>query len=286
MNSPSSVKSYNNKSFWYWCRSLYQRMQSVFSVSLPSTWRGDIEDFFFWCLFKYGYVCISRNDKYGEFFQPCTISGIDFYYQPTKAIISNPAYSSELEIGTDCEILKLTPDFYGVFDIIEYYAERLSLLDNSINTGLVNSKFAFMYMAKNKAAGQALKKCLDKINSGEPAVIWDQKVTNDPNDKDAPFQELTRDHLKESYLTTDQLSDASTILSAFDAEIGIPSLPYQKKERLVTSEANMRGFDAKARSKTWIKCLNSSLDNIRKLYPDINLSFSLAYDEGVNDVER
>lgn len=288
LNSPSSVKSYNNKSFWFWCRALFQRMQSTIKMDLPEEWSGDIEDFFKWCLFSFGFVIISENDEFGRFFQPGTLSGYDFYYQPKRAIISNPMYNAELEIGKDCEILKLTPDYYGCFDIIEYYAEKLSTLDNAINMSLINNKYAFLWGAKNKAAGQALKKMLDLVNDGEPAVIWDMKLSNDPNDKELPFQELRRDNLKESYITTDQLADFQTILNNFDSEIGIPSLPYHKKERLVTEEATIRRMDATARSVTWINTLKASLKTVKKLYPDIRLSFELRYDpetaaEGVTE---
>lgn len=279
LHSPSAVKSYNNRSFWFWCRSLYQRMASIYEIELPESWRGDVKDFFTWCLFRYGFLIITRNEKFGLFFQPGTLSGFDLYYQPVRAIISNPLYNAELDIGKNCELLKLTPDYLTTFDIVEYYAEKLSQLDNSINMGLVNSKFAFMYAAKNKAAGQALKKMLDQINKGEPAVITDLKVLNDPNDKDLPFQEIRRDHLKDSYLTTDQLMDMQTIINSFDAEIGIPTVPYQKKERLVTDEANMRNLDAKARCVTWYETLQSSLDNVKKLYPDADISIEYRYEQ-------
>ena len=277
-HSPAAIKAYNNRSFWFWCRALFQRMTSVIEMELPDAWRGSVEDLFRWCLFQFGYVCISENDKYGLFFQPCTLSGYDFYYQPTRAIISNPAYSAELLIGEECEILKLTPDYFGCFDIVEYYAEKLSTLDNAINMSLINNKFAFLWGAKNKAAGQALKKMMDLVNKGEPAVIWDMKLINDPADKEPPFQELRRDHLKDSYLTTDQLADMQTILNNFDAEIGIPSVPYHKKERLVTDEANLRKMDATARAVTWITTLKSSLDVVKAHYPAAaGMSFDLRY---------
>ena len=54
----------------------------------------------------------------------------------------------------------------------------------------------------------------------------------------------------------------STLLNMFDSEIGIPSLPYQKKERLVTSEAESRVIDATSRATVWNTCLNESFDII------------------------
>ena len=277
--NPSMVKSFNNQTFAFWERALFQRAQSVLDFEVPAEWDGKVKDFFLYCLFKYGFLIISKNDEFGQFFQPGTLSGFDFYYQPRIAIIANPLLSAELEIGTECELLKLTPDYMGVWDIIWYYAEKLSVLDNAINISLVNNKFAFFLGARNKTASNALKKMLDLINKGEPAVVYDMKLSNDPTDKEMPFQQWQRDNLKNSYLTTDQLADFQTLLNNFDAEVGIPSIPYQKKERMVTDEATMRTFDAKARSLTWFNTLTTSIDDIKKIYPDITLSVKLHYDE-------
>lgn len=281
--NPSMVKSYNNRTFAYWERSLFQRACSVLEFDLPDDWQGSIRDFFFYCLYKYGFLAISRNDEYGTFFQPCTLKGINFYYQPTNVLINNPAYEADLEIGKECELLKLTPDYMGIWDIITYYAEKLSVLDNAINMSLINNKFAFLLGARNKAAGEALKKMLDKINKGEPAVIYDMKLLNDPTDKDVPFQEWRRDDLKSSYLTTDQLKDFQTILNNFDTEIGIPTIPYEKKERMVTSEAESKVIDSVARCIIWFDTLQSSIDKIKDLYPDIKLDVNLRWEEVYNN---
>ena len=279
--NPSSVKSFNNKTFAFWERALFQRATSVIEATLPDDWDGTIKDFFYYCLFKFGFVCIFDKAEYGKTFQPAQLRGYDWYYQPTNALIANPALtgSLDLKIGTECEILKLTPDFMGVWDIISYYAEKLSTLDNAINMSLINNKFAFILGARNKVAGQALKKMLDKINKGEPAVIYDMKLCNDQTDKTEPFQVWERKgSLKESYLTTDQLQDFQTILNNFDCEVGIPTIPYQKKERMVTDEAKSRQMDAQSRSTIWLECLQSSAARVNRLYPDINLSFKLRYD--------
>lgn len=289
--NPSPVKAYNNRTFGYWVRALFQRAVSVIEFDLPDTWQGNIKDFFHYCLFKYGYVAIFDHDEFGLVFQPCTLSGFNFFYQPVDALISNPKYNATLKIGEECELLKLTPDYIGIWDVIEYYAERFSCLDNAINMSLINCKTPYILGAKNKTASSALKKIIDLVNRGEPAVIFDEKLMNDPNTKDTPFQllELLRDP-KSAYLTTDQLADFRTILDNFDAEIGIPCLPYQKKERLVSDEATMRTYDGSARSLTWYNTLTSSIDEVKKLYPQIVLSARLHYadfneSEGVTDNE-
>lgn len=283
---PSMVKSYNNKTFAFWERSFFQRAASVIKSDLPDEWVGDVRDFFYYVLFRFGYMPVFKQAEYGYTFQPSTLKGYDWYYQPTDAIVTNPALkeSLELKIGTDCELLKLTPDYMGIWDIITYYAEKASTLDNAINMSLINNKFPFILGARNKVAGQALKKMLDKINRGEPAVIYDMKLLNDQTDKVEPFMTWERKHsAKEDYITPEQLQDMQTILNAFDAEVGIPTIPYQKKERMVASEAESRQIDSQSRATIWIECLNSSAEKIKRLYPDITLNFELRYDPEKED---
>ena len=274
---PSPVKNRNNKSFDYFVRSLFQRATTVFEWELPENWDGNVKDFFLYCLFRFGYVAISDFEKFGIGFQPCGLSGFNFYYQPTTAVIANPALdtSLELEISKECELLKLTPDYMGVWDVIEYYAKKLSLLDEATDMSLINNKFAFFIGAKNKAAGQGIKKMLDLVNKGEPAVVWDMKIMNDPTDKDVPFQEWKRD-INEK-LTTELLTNYQTIISDFDAEIGIPSNGFEKRERMITDEANIKQADGKARSVTWYETVESSIPKIKKLYPNIRLSCEMRY---------
>lgn len=274
--TPSQVKLRKNAAFCYWERSLFQRLCSTLKIDLPVEWQGETRDFFYYCLFRLGYVAIFKHDKFGVTFQPCTLGGQGWYYQPTFVHISNPQYSATLDIHKDCEVIKLTPDYMGAWDIINYYAEKLALLDNAINMSLINNKFAFLLGAKNKAAAQALKKMIDKINDGEPAVIFDKEIVANGSDKE-PFNFLERHNLKESYLTTDQLRDLQTIINSFDAEIGIPTVPYEKKERMVASEAKSKTFDATSRATVWLDTINSCLELVNNHY-DLNITAKLRFE--------
>lgn len=273
---PSMVKNRNNVTYKFWERALFQRAISVLDINLPDEWQGSVKDFFDYCLYRFGFVGVAKETKYGTFFQPGTLNGFDFYYQPTEFILSNPSLQKTYIIGKDCEIIKLTPDFLGIWDIISYYAEKLSILDSAINVSLINNKFAFLLASKNKASGQALKKILDKINAGEPAVIYDQKLVNDSTDKTEPWQFLERSNLKQSYLTTDQLEDFNTLLRMFDTEIGIPTLDA-KKERMVTSEAETKIVDSTARCDIWYNTLTSSIKNVNEKF-GLNITVKKHYD--------
>lgn len=289
--APSMVKAYNNATYAYWERSLFQRCISRLETKLPDNWEGSRRDFLLFCLFKLGFVFVSQNEELGYWFQPGSLYGLDFYYQPTEFVLANPRAAelnlkNRYELHTEGEILKFMPDYRGIFDIISYYAEKLSCLDNAINMSIINNKFAFVLAAKNKATAEALKKILDKINKGEPAVFVDKMLMNDPTDGSEPWQFLQLQKLKENYITDQQLIDFQTILNSFDAEIGINTVPYQKAERFVSAEASSRMVDSQARIQTAVECLKSSIKDIKKLYPEINLDFNLrqeAITDGNND---
>ena len=159
---PSQVKPYNNQQFMLWTRALFQRACSTIEIKLPKIWDKHYT-LFYWSLFAYGYVGMGEMDEVGKWFNPGTLSGYNFYYEPTLAILANPAMKeekTEFVIGKDCQILNLTPDYKGVFDIITYYAEKLASMDCAINQAIINTKFAYFIGAKNKAAAEVLKKAL------------------------------------------------------------------------------------------------------------------------------
>lgn len=264
---PSCVKSFNNQTYELWQRALYQRACSTLIIKMPEEWKEN-KALMYWCLFSYGFVGCGELPEIGKWFNPGTFKGFDFYYRPTTFLLCNPYYkeesgqgiSKELKIGEDAQIIKLTPDYKGIWDVICYYAEKLAVIDVAINSAIINTKFAYVVGAKNKAAAAVLQKLFDKVNRGEPAVFFDSKLANDGTDKEEPWQALFRDNLKQSYIITDLLRDFQTIINDFDTEVGIPTIPYEKKERMVTDEANSKQIDATSRSIVWYDTLKDSFE--------------------------
>lgn len=288
---PSQIKN-NSASFDYWVRTLFHRASSNLIFGLPEFWQGDIANFWYYCMLRFGFVSIQdltgkgkRGDELGMCFSPVNLTGINFYYQRTLATLSNPtlAESFTLEIGKDCVLVCMTPDKMGIWDVIERYALLLSNLDNAINMSIINSKIPFILGGKTKAAIQTLKKIMDKVNSGQPAVFYDSRIQDDAQSKDTPFQFLKLlENPKQNYLTTDQLMDLHTILSDFDSEVGIPTIPYQKKERETSFESQSKLADGQARSLVWERTINDSIKEVKKLYPDLQLSFRLRWEVDTN----
>lgn len=283
---PSTQKSYNNQTFAYWARALFQRASYAIKFTLPKEWDNDRRGIFQWILYMNGFLGIFKTDDYGVIFQPGTLYGHDIYYQPTNFIVCNPyfkdAQSFDLKIGEDVALIRLSPDMLGIGDIIDYYARKLADLSLSIDMSIINTRFAKILGARNMAAAETLKKILDKVNSGQPAVITDTKLLDDRTDKAAPFQEFGIDHLKENYITDLQLRDLQTVLNAFDNEIGIPTVPYQKQERLVDYEARSKETEAIARVTVWVETLNSCFNKANEMF-GLDLKAELRQEGGRED---
>jgi len=151
------------------------------------------------------------------------------------------------------------------------------MLDSAINMSIINSKLAWIIGARNKSFAQTVKKIFDKINRGDPLVVYDAKMQDDPQTKKEPWQFLERSSIKNSYITSDLLMDFQTVLNDFDNQIGIPTVPYQKKERMVTYEAESRMMDGTSRAVVWKKTLDESFELVNAMF-GLDLSCELRFD--------
>ena len=294
MQIPSTYYKEKSIAYRYWFRSLIHKIDSsIVFTNLPKGWSND---FFMFCLWCKGYVLVFKTDRkdlqqFGEngiVFNPCTLGGYDFYYQPTYAIVSNPhmpskfSYKFEME-GKDKDkaaLLKLTPDFLGVLDIIDYYASKLAELSKGIDMSIINSKFGLIASASNEAQAATLKSVMDELQKGNPLVVYkDQlKESDEIMPRKEPF-EIWIQELKKNYILTEQLADMQTILNSFYTEIGLP-VAIEKKERMITSEMDVASAQSQARIACWVETLRESLEIINEKF---NLNIEVSYAREIND---
>lgn len=280
--TPSSYPRYvNTQAYAFWQWAFYERAISVIDIKVPKEWEGGIKDFLYWCLFRRGFVFVGDSPAYGKIFQPCTLFGFTYMYQPSHVLIKNPYMKAQpfreesegIPIGEQGDLLKLTPNYMGVFGIINYFAEKMAILDPAINIAITNSKMSFAWGAKSKGAAETIKKIFDEIQAGNPGVVYD-KLFEETEDGNAPFEFIDRHGIATDYIVDKLLKDMQTIINQFDTEIGIVTVPYQKAERMVTSEAESKQQDAIARCTVWYNCLKSSIEQIKEVI-DIDLDVSI-----------
>lgn len=273
---PNTYWDKTTKEYRYWFRSLLQKVDSCLVFEgIPETWP---KEFFLWSLWAFGFVGVFKTERFGVTFNPVTISGFDFYYEPTHCLVSNPLYTKQLKIHKDAELIRLTPDYLGIFDIINFYAKKLAELSKGIDMGIINTKLPMIMTAANQAQAKTLKKVYDKVQSGETLVVYDDIENLDEviPMKD-PFTTWMQD-FKQTYIVTELLENLNSVLDDFYTEIGLP-VSLDKKSHVLDSEAGFQRLQSQARLSCWLDNLTQSINLVNKKF-NLNISVSEKLEEG------
>ena len=271
--TPSTVHVKDSGLCRYFTKYLLQKAMSVFEWDLPATWN---KDYFLYVLYCWGYVAVVNTDKFGVIPQGCGRKGYDVFYAPTHAVIANPLLSGILEprIGTQCELLKLQPDFSGILDLVGHYAEQMALASQSVSVNLLNSKLSYVFTAKTKALAESLKKMYDQIASGEPAVVIDSRLKNAADGEET--WKAFEQNVGGNYIVTNLLSDLRKIEAMFDTEIGIPNANTDKRERLIQDEVNANNIETFSKCAMWLENLQDACKRVNDMF---GLSISVRWRE-------
>ena len=304
-NIPDDV-CYTSEAYYYSWNSLYDRLCSRFSFTVPSWWEKDMFEF---NLYADGFIGIfdtnkyarTPNQRYGIIPAKATLSGVGVQYQPTKIITANPHFympaPENIYIGAG--MIKLTHNYRGILHIVDFYADKLAVLLSTVDQSMMNSRFAYIVGAASPAAAATLKAVFDQRNSGKPLIVYDndkikktsakdQKVSAANLTKEDPFNVVDLE-VGKNYITDKLLADYRRILAAFDEEIGIPNNPIDKAERLVTNEVESNSADTVARSTKMLQRLQDSIRKTIEVFPDLDGKLSVEftkYDTGATGAKE
>lgn len=263
--SPGTIHAANTELGAYFRRYLFQKAVSVFDIECPETWN---KDYFWYVLYGTGYVGVLDVPGMGVIPQYCTIKGYNVYYQPKGFIVANAAILNgqtlEKSIGIDGVLMKLTPDYTGICDLIGYYADLMAVSAESMGVNILNSKLAYIFGVKNQAAANSFKKMVDKINAGDPAVFVDKNLLD--ADGNPTWVEYAQD-LRNNFIAPDLLQTMNQIERMFESEIGIPNNGgIEKKERLISDEVNANNVSTYSKAALWLENLQTSCDEVNRMF--------------------
>lgn len=278
---PSTVHTKNTSLTNFFTRYLLEKAISAFKWSgIPEHWA---RDYFLYSLFIMGHVAVIETDKAGVIPQHCGLYGYDVQYQPTHATIANPLLQGILNprIGLECEIIKLQPDFGGIWDIISFYADMLSLSAETAGVNLINSKLSFVFISQNKAGAESFKKLYDQIASGQPAAFIDKDLLTE--DGNLAWQ-LFNQNLQQNYIAGQVLQDMVQWDCRFNTEIGIPNVNIAKLSGVSNQEVNANNTDTKSKAELWEETMQTCLKKVNNMF-GLNLSVKYKYKEVMQDVD-
>lgn len=271
MQQPDMIHLTNTADYHMFFRYFLQRVISgIIFDDFPITW--DI-DFFNTVLFLKGNVAIIKSTQFDVIPQIASPYGFNIFYEPTNMIVANPYLNSidnkSYTIGTDCEVVKLTPDWEGVADLINAYAQRCALVWSTHDVASALAKIGYVFTAKNKSAAETYKVMFDNIMSGKLAVAINQSLF----DKDGKplYQVFDNDVDKKFAVATQALQNIRDIKAQFDEEIGLVGVP-QKKERLIKAEIESQETNVMSKLVLWVDTLNRCFKKVNALFPNVNIT--------------
>lgn len=275
--SPSTVHVKNTVLQRYFRKYLLQKAISVFKWKLPEEWDPD---YFKYTLYALGYIAVLNTRTFGVICQGGALGGYNLYYRPSYIMITNPLLKETItaDIGSDCALIKLQPDYSSIMDIVGYYADQMALASEAMGMNLVNVKTGVVFGAKDKAQAESYKKMYDKIADGDPAVFIDKNLLDDQGKPNwMPFVQ----NMGQQYITDKILSDIRKIEAMFDTEIGIPNANTDKAERLITDEVNANNTETATRCELWLESIRRGIDQANSMY---NLQLSVDWRVNPNQV--
>ena len=260
--APSEIHVTDTRLSWYFRRYLLQKAMSRFKWTMPAHWD---QNYFLYVLYCWGFVAVVNTDKFGVIPQGCTLKGYNVMYQPRQVVIANPLMSGIMEpvIDEQCTLIKLAPDYGGIMDIVNFYGDMMALCAESAATNLINSKLAYVFTARNKAAAESFKKLYDNIAAGLPAVVQDKELLDDDGN---PAWQAFSNNLRANFISPDILDELRTWEYAFDQKIGFRTANTEKRERLISDEVNAQAEEVASMAEMWLEELQRGVQKTRDMF--------------------
>lgn len=281
LQNPSTLHASDTGLSRFFQRYLLQRAISEFKWKAPEEWHMN---YVLYCLYCWGYFAVINTDKFGVIPQGCSLKGYGVMYQPTQIVVSNPLIRNTLELTIDknCTLIKLQPDYGGIFDLVSLYADAMAMTMQTAGVNILNSKLAYLFFTENKAGAESMKAMFDRVSSGEPAVFNDKNLLTEQGKPTwVPFT----NSLKDNYIAPELLQNLQEWENRFDTEIGIPHTNTDKKERLVKGEVNADAVQSSSRVEMWLETLKQGCEKTRKMFNiDLDVEWRINPKDLINDL--
>ena len=267
---PIKVDAQNSQRTLFYRKQLLNILKGLFKITCPDEWSTD----YMLDLLLLNGVFSLQDTSMGVVPLRCQPYGVNVFERPTDVNIANPVLGTfTKKINVDCVLIYLYDDRYfrSFNELLDIYSAKLALCDSSIDVNLINSKVAYVFDCVDKKQADEAKLIYDKISRGEPAVFYSDSAMLDGGKK----LTLSKTDVKNSYVADLIQNEKRSIMNEFLTAIGVNNVATEKKERLVTDEAN-------ANNEELFVDMNYVYENIKKqvklansMFPEINFNIEI-----------
>lgn len=277
--SPSTIHVKNTGLADYFKKYLLQDAMSVFDWTMPDDWD---RSYFLYVLYLRGFIGIVKTAEFGVIPQHGTLGGRNVFYAPKYLLVANPLFnrSYRLQIGKDTTLLRLEPDYSGLFDLVDYYGDVMALAAETCGVNLVNSKLSFVFAAADKAMAESFKELYDQVAEGNPAVFADKKLFNDDG---RLLVDMFNQDVRQNFIGKELMDFLRTVRCEFLTQIGIPNANVMKQSGVTSQEVSANNFETRAKCELWLDELKKGCRLALEMFPEIG-TFSVDWRKDLKEV--
>lgn len=227
MAKKQTVTEYmNNASFRIWQNRLKAILLNLFEwLGLPE---GIEEEYIEEALYENGKALFFEDKNVGLMCLPAYPGrGINVYKRPVRFRAVGFNYSKEYD-ADECVLIKNDKQMTSLSEIVDYFAYRLTEVDRTADVNVKAVKTPYILSCNDRNV-LTLKAIFNKIDSNEPAIF---------TDKDIDLESIKVLETHTDFLGADLSDYQKSIMNDFLTFFGINNTATEKKERLITSEAN------------------------------------------------
>lgn len=178
-------------------------------------------------LFDAGRAMFFKAPKMGHMVLPCDEIGVNIYGDPVRyrAVGNNFRHECDAE---ECTIIENNKLKIATRDFVLFYTNKLAEAERTMDVNVKSNKTPIVMISEDKDV-LSMKKFFADVDGNAPVILVDKSLNLDG---------IRTLDLKAKFLGKELMDYKKTVEGELLTFLGINNTPVEKKERLITDEAN------------------------------------------------